>query len=313
MNKLGKIGLFISRKANGAVALAKHYSPELLLAAGLIAGVATVVMACKATRKEDAVREDHIKRLAEVRAEAEKRGEKPSGRVLVREYGKTVWNYVKLYGLSGALGALATAFILLSYGIMKKRNTALIAAYTALQGVFSKYRERVREAFGEEADMKFRYGLKDKKVMRQEEDENGNIVEKEGHVTEVDTDCVDSFIFDRNSGYYSCASDNYNENMIKTLFSYLDDDLVKGKVVLGNDVMDKFDVKRSSNGAINGWALGPGRKNMIDYRVTRIDADPKTRTFSYLIELFYDGVVWDLIGKNNNLHTNPAEPEAVYA
>lgn len=297
-NKLAKLGLFVVRKANKVVIVAKHYSPELLLAAGLIAGVATVVVACKATKHSDEVHEDHIQRLAEVRAEAEKRGEdRPSGRILLREYAKTVWNYVKLYGLSGALGALTTAFILLSYGIMKKRNTALIAAYTALQGVFERYRARVVDAFGEEADKKFRYGLKEKRVGQLAIDENGEETIRETTITDVDNDGVDSFVFDSSSPLFNTNSEFYNEQIIKSVFSKLDDDLVKGKEILCNDVRDMFKVKRNSNGCINGWVLGSGRKNMIEHRVTRLDIDPLKRTFSYLIELYPDGVVWDLVGK----------------
>ena len=53
---------------------------------------------------------------------------------------------------------------LLKYLKNKKRNLALVAAYTAVDKGFKDYRKNVVDRFGERVDKELRYGIKAKEV-----------------------------------------------------------------------------------------------------------------------------------------------------
>src|SRR5699024_10384803 len=50
------------------------------------------------------------------------------------------------------LGCVGAAAILYSHGIMRKREASLMAAYGVLERAYNAYRDRVREAFGEDVE-----------------------------------------------------------------------------------------------------------------------------------------------------------------
>lgn len=162
----------------------KAHAPEILLTIGLGSGIATVVTACKQTTKlseivdetndelaaaddalagdlkikegEEYTQEEHDKDVKIIRAHA-------AGRI------------ARNYAVPTALGITSIVCILASFRIMHKRNVALASAFNGVSAAFAKYRERVREELGDEADRSFRYGkkLKYRKIL----DEEGNVVD----------------------------------------------------------------------------------------------------------------------------------------
>lgn len=77
------------------------------------------------------------------------------------------------------LGGLSITAILTSNNILRKRNIALAAAYTALDKSFKEYRGRVIERFGKELDRELKYNIKAKEVEETVVSEDGSeVVEK---------------------------------------------------------------------------------------------------------------------------------------
>lgn len=167
--------------------LMKH-SPEILIAAGVIGVVASGVMACKATLKVHEVTEKAKTDMGVIH-EAGEKGVTPAGEEYSQEdvkrdttivYAQAGVKIVKMYAPAVILGALSLTAIIASNNILRKRNVALAAAYTAVDKGFKEYRGRVVERFGEAVDRELRYDIKAKEIEKQVIDENGNeTVEKE--------------------------------------------------------------------------------------------------------------------------------------
>lgn len=159
--------------------LRKH-SPEILMAVGVVGTVASTIMACKATTKVSDILEDSKiqvesvhKVLDDESISEETYSEEDSKKDLAIIYVQTGAKLVKLYAPAVTLGILSIVSMLASNNILRKRNVALAAAYTVVDGAFKEYRGRVVERFGKDIDRELRYNLTSKKVTRIIEDEDG--------------------------------------------------------------------------------------------------------------------------------------------
>ena len=93
-------------------------------------------------------------------------------------YTQTALKVAKVYAPAVILGGLSITAILTSKNILRKRNIALAAAYTAVDKSFKEYRGRVVERFGKELDKELRYNIKAKDVEETVTDEKGKDVKK---------------------------------------------------------------------------------------------------------------------------------------
>lgn len=145
----------------------KKHSPEILIVAGVIGTVASTVMACKATTKLGEIMDnakDDIEAVHEAVEHPEDLPQKYTAedgkKDLTIVYTQTALRVAKLYLPAVALGALSLTAIIKSHDILKKRNVALAAAYTAADKGFKEYRNRVVERFGNDIDKELRYNVK---------------------------------------------------------------------------------------------------------------------------------------------------------
>ena len=123
----------------------KKHSPEILIVAGVVGTVASAVMACKATLKVNDILEETKTQVEQVKTviadetiPEEKYSEEDSKKDLAIIYAQTGLKFVKLYGPAVILGALSITSILASNNILRKRNIALAAAYTAVDTSFKE-------------------------------------------------------------------------------------------------------------------------------------------------------------------------------
>ena len=163
----------ITRALNTTVLLAKKHSPEILVVGGVIGTVASAVMACKATTKLDEILEDtklRVDLVHDVREHPEnyENGdeftEEDAKKELTTAYVRAGLKVAQVYAPAVILGALSITSILTGHNILKRRNLALAAAYTAVDKGFKEYRGRVIERFGEEIDKQLTYNLKPEEV-----------------------------------------------------------------------------------------------------------------------------------------------------
>lgn len=152
-------------------------APEIMVVSGVVGGVVSAVLACKATTKaQDILNEakDQVDKVHEVLNDSEgyieEYTEQDSKKDLALIYVQTGIKLFKNYAPAIGLGAVSIAGILGGHNILRKRNIALAAAYTTIDQAFKDYRGNVIEHFGESVDKQMRYNLKAETITEKVED-----------------------------------------------------------------------------------------------------------------------------------------------
>ena len=303
----------IFKKAGNAmakvVAKGKKHSPEILVVAGVAGTVVSAVLACKATLKVGEVAEkakDDVERIhAATETGVTEVGEvytaEDSKKDLTIVYVKTGLNYAKLYAPAVILGALSITGILASNNILRKRNVALAAAYTAVDKGFKEYRGRVVERFGDKVDQELRYGIKAKKIEETEVDPETGKEKKVKRVVEVaDPNLKSDFAcyFDKTSRSYETNRD-FNMMFLRAQQNFANDVLrARGHLFL-NEVYDMLDLPRTTAGQIVGWVYDPEKPDCdgyVDFRILEIVKENEDGTYepAIIIDPNVDG---DILNK----------------
>ena len=304
----------------------KKHSPEIMIVAGVTGTVVSAVMACKATTKvHDILEESKTKvnqvhevlanddlRYEEVKQEdgalvrVEKYTEEDSKKDLAVIYLQTGIKFAKLYGPSIVLGAVSITSILASHNIMRKRNVALAAAYTAVDKSFKGYRSRVIERFGEELDKELRYNIKAKEIETAVTDENGE--EKVVKETVQVSDTTPTFYSD----YARCFDDGctgwtknaeMNLMFLRRQQDWANERLKARGYLFLNEVYESLGIPRTKAGQVVGWIYdtkNPNGDNYVDFGIYNIHIE-KNRDFvngyerSIWLDFNVDGNILDLI------------------
>ena len=268
--------------------LRKH-SPEILVVSGVVGTVVSTVMACKATTKVNFVLEETKKQIDIVHEGVEKgevQGYTESGEVgmipysaedgkkdLAIVYGQSALKFVKLYGPSVAVGTLSIASILTGHNMLRKRNLALAAAYTAVDTGFKQYRGRVIERFGEQMDKELKYDIKAKEIEETTVDKKGKEKTVKKTVEVADAAAIMgnpyTFCFDETcSGWVRDAE--ANKFFLLRQQDYANERLkAKGHMFL-NEVLDMLGIPRQRAGQAVGWVYdenNPIGDNYIDFGI----------------------------------------------
>ena len=293
---MGKFSL-VSRAASTLMFKVKKHSPEILLATGVVTGVAGTVVACKATLKASDILDKHRVRMDQIKEAAETCPEEYTDKDKKKDtamcYGKTVGEFAKLYWPAIALELISVGCVLTSYGIMKARNVALSAAYGELLKKYNDYRARVKEKYGDEEDHKICV------------DETKAVVEtdKDGKVTNVDTKDIlcspYAKFFDSSCPNWE-NSPEYNYTFLINVQNKFNERLrAKGHVFL-NEVYDVLGLPRTAAGAVVGWIYNGDGDNKIDFDLDNANSEATRRFVNglenvYLLDFNVDGVIYDKI------------------
>lgn len=241
----------------------KKHSPEILVTVGVVGTVASVVMACKATLKVNEIVDEAKEQIDDIHDGVEKQKHTADGELYTQEianrdltivYAQTGWKFVKLYGPAVALGATSLICMLASNNILRKRNAALAAAFTAVDTSFKEYRGRVIERFGKDLDRELRYNIKAKEIEETVVDEDGNetTVTKTVSVVDPNAYSIYSVVFcEGNLGW--TRSPELNKVFLIKQQNYANDKLkAKGFLTL-NEVYDMLGYRPTAYGQIAGW------------------------------------------------------------
>lgn len=302
-----KVNEVLKTQFNKTEMYVRKYSPEILTGAGVVGVVATTVIACKATLKVNDILDEYkttIENIEKVKTmdnvDYTEEDEKKDRFTLTVQTGVKL---VKLYLPAASLGLISISCLVQSNRILKKRNAALSAAYMTLDKSFKKYRENVKERFGEEVDKEMRYSIKTKKIT--EVDENGNEVEKE--IKTIDPDDPSNYsdyarFFDEASPYWS-KDPEYNLVFLKAQQQYANDILVaRGRIFL-NEVYDMLGIPKTKAGQVVGWVYDPKHPvgdNYVDFGIYDLDKE-RVRRFvngderNILLDFNVDGNIWELM------------------
>ena len=286
----------------------KKHSPEILMVAGI---------ACRATLKavevfnEKDANTDIVHRCLEEKTD--KYSEEDAKRDLTVVYAQTGVKLVKLYAPSIILGGVSIASIVMGQRILKKRNIALAAAYTAVDKGFKRYRANVIDRFGEKVDKELRYDIKAKKVENKVVDKNG----KEKTVTEtqytIEGNPLENIseyarFFDEATSTEHHKDAEYNLMFLRRQQDYANEVLkAKGHLFL-NDVYEMLGIPKTKAGQIVGWIYdekNPNGDNYVDFGIYRLSgyepSDERKRAFingyerNILLDFNVDGPIYELI------------------
>lgn len=288
----------------------KKHSPEILAVAGTVGVVASTVMACKATTKLHDVLEDSKNQVNQVHEvlenksiPAEKYSEEDGKKDIAVIYTQTTLKVIKLYAPAVILGALSLTSILTSNKILRKRNVALAAAYTAVDKGFKEYRANVIERFGKDLDRELRFNVKAKEIEETVVNDNGEeeTVKKVVNEATIGKSEYARFYDDGCKGWEK--DPEYNLMFLRHVQDYLNDLLrTRGHVFL-NEAYDQLGIPRTKAGAIVGWVYNeknPVGDNYIDFGIYD-PKDEKARDFVngyervILLDFNVDGPILDLI------------------
>ena len=290
----------------------KKHSPEILMVAGAVGVVTSTVMACKATLKVDEIMEethDNVDKIHEatetgVTCAGKSYSQEDSKMDLTIVYVQTGAKLAKLYAPAVAVGALSLTAMISSHVILKKRNIALAAAYTALDKGFKEYRGRVIERFGKELDHELRYNLKAVEVEEKVVKEDGTEETVTTTVNAVDPTTLSDYTFIYDDGCDGWTKDpELNKFFLKSQERYANERLQKKGHLFLNEVLDMLGLPRTSTGQVVGWIYDekhPNGDNFVDFGLLDV-ANERTRDFlngyerSVLLNFNVDGPIMDLI------------------
>lgn len=295
----------------------KKHSPEILMVAGIVGTVTAAVTACRATLKV----KDIMSEKEELQNDIHKCLENPDvdyteedgKKDLTTVYAQTGVKLIKLYAPSVILGGASIASIVMGQKILKKRNIALAAAYTAVDKGFKKYRANVVERFGEKVDKELRYNIKAKEVEKKITDKNG----KEKTVKEIQYDIEGNPLeniseyarfFDEATSTEHHKDAEYNLMFLRRQQDYANEVLkAKGHLFL-NDVYEMLGIPKTKAGQVVGWIYdekNPNGDNYVDFGIYRLSgyepSDERKRAFvngyerNILLDFNVDGPIYELI------------------
>lgn len=297
----------------------KFRSPELLIGAGVVGLVGAAVVAIRrGVRWHNAAKGNLLLDLETIKkAEA---SPEYSREDKVRDYataiGRGVWSFTQIYGPSVAVGAASVVSILAGTGILRGRLAAVTSAAATAQAALDRYRQRVREKLGDDADAEFALGVRAKKLKIKDEDGNKS------------TELV---YFQAGDGEWMAASPyariwdetalEWSRNRevqyltLRSLENHFNRELDARGIVFLNDVYKSLGLPLSKEGALVGWIKDYSKPKMARraQELGRVPGDgcisfgvfenetPSARAFlsgeddAVVLDFNVDGVIYDLI------------------
>lgn len=299
----------------------KKYSPEILVAAGVVGTIASAVMACKATLKVNDILAESKEKIETIHECAADTSLVESGRYTQEDakkdltivYAQTGLKFAKLYAPAVILGALSITSILASNNILRKRNVALSAAYAALDKGFKDYRSRVVERFGEEVDRQLKYNLKTEKIEEKVVDPETGKEKKVKKTVEV---CNGSEFASPYARFYDDGCKGWEKNSeLNLLFlraeqNYANDRLKARGYLFLNEVYERLGIPTTRMGQVVGWIYDPKNPdhkgdNYVDFGIYNMHRE-KVRDFVngyeevILLDFNVDGDILDKIEGHQN-------------
>ena len=178
---------------------------------------------------------------------------------------------VKAYIPSVLIGGLTTAAFVGAHCILNKRYLTLGSAFIGVSSAFNKYRENVKEKYGEDADRQFRFNVKD---VKQPEDGSTSKKKKQTEKT----------IEPQHSAYTRCfckGSPGWTDDAEDRLFylskmqRFANDKLNYNKTVTLNEVYEMLGLPKTPQGQLVGWSKKIDKNAKIDFGVYDISDESK--------------------------------------
>ena len=255
----------------------KKHSPEILVAAGIGTGVVAAIIACKQTIKANDIvavaRENlqHIENAKELAANNEVEYTEENEQEDRKTIGVQVAvGMVKTYALPVGLGILSITCILAGHHILKKRNVALAAAYSALSTDFMNYRKRVVNKYGKDVDFMLKNGLEKQIVANQVIDpETGEVKETKEEVLTYEGDKLSQYarVFDEVGSTQWTPSADHNRAFLLMEQNYFNERIRTRGYIFLNEVYERLGFRPTKAGSVVGWVYQNADYEGIDFGI----------------------------------------------
>lgn len=255
----------------------KKHSPEILVVTGIGTGIVAAIIACKQTIKaNDIIAEarknlQSIENVKELAANNEVEYTKEDEQADRETIGKQVTvGMVKTYALPVGLGILSITCILAGHHILKKRNVALAAAYSALSTDFMNYRKRVVDKYGKDVDFMLKNGLEKQIVANQVVDpETGEVKETKEEVLTYDGDKLSQYarIFDEVGSTQWTPSADHNRAFLLMEQNYFNERIRTRGYIFLNEVYERLGFRPTKAGSVVGWVYQNADYEGIDFGI----------------------------------------------
>lgn len=163
--------------------VSKH-SPEILVIGGVCSMLVGTGLAVKASLDVKDVLSDAADEINLIHDDEDILDNPDDRKIVAKDKAKVYCHYgvklVRMYAPSAIFLIGGTTAVFSGHNILKNRNAALASAYATLDSAYSSYRQRVKDAVGDEKEQRIAYSLTDEKV----KDDNG----KKKTVTYADTE-----------------------------------------------------------------------------------------------------------------------------
>lgn len=320
MNRLTLMKNAVTSKVGRQILLGRKYSPQILFAAGTVAVITGTVLACRSTLKVQNVLDNYENQKQDL-------AEKTAGDFLDssissdRLYGdaknslnklkvETGLEIAKLYALPVVTIGLGIGALTGSHVILSKRNSALTAAYVALDNGYKRYRELVVKDHGEEADRRYAAGV-DKKLVEEK------LADGTTKTTSVDTidgqqgrfgGSMYARVFDEFSPRFS-REPGMNSMFLSTTQHWANDKLRAQGYLFLNDVYKMLGLEPSEAGQIVGWVYKPHEEDQqvgdeyISFSLFAVNDDETSEMFlegrisRVVLDFNVAGPVYHLLGR----------------
>ena len=259
--------------ARTKVTLIQH-SPKILMGLGLAAGTGALVTAIRGTLKAQPVIEETKTDISDIHCEIERAEENNEDTTALKKqltstYLHAAGDMLKIYASTIILAGASAACVLTSHNIMLSRNIALATAFASVEEEYKKYRERVADRIGTEAEQ----AIYRDEIVREEE--VSYVDEKTGEVKTEKVKKYDyqlpahaGFFDNTNPNYVKDPANNYNLMFIQIQEQFCNDKLRVQGFLFENDARELLGLKKTEVGQRCGWVYDPnGPTHQISFGI----------------------------------------------
>lgn len=246
----------------------KKSSSTILTCLGAIGVVATAVMTAKAT--PEAVRR--------IRADSQKHHDKNPDAYTTWEAVQSAW---VCYVPSALLGISTIACIVGANALNKRQQAAIVSAYTLVDSTYRQYRGKVKDFFGDEADLKIMDSIRKEPC-------------EDVCISTYGLACSSSLDFDKDGPkdirlFYDSFSKRYFESTVDKVLQ-AEYHLNRNFTFLGyiglNDFYEFLGLEQTDFGSELGWSVASGEIYWIDFDHSKTIMDDGTEC--YIIDMVFE-------------------------
>lgn len=282
--------------------VARAHSPKVLFYSGLVLMGATVVTSAKATLKLEGTLDDikhdrdDLKSVVSRHPDryTEREVNKLNSYITIRGAARVV----KLYLPAVSLGVAAVACLTSSHNQLTRRNAGLSAALAATERALDSYRQRVREAYGDDRELELYRGEKTEMVPVL--DDEGRETKSKKKVKTGGGYSPYARVWGRDTSNEWDPQPEYNLAKLRSVQQYCTLKLnSKGHLFL-NEVYDELGLDRTSAGAVVGWLSEKygGQDGFVDFGVLEPGESVRFLDFvtgredHIMLDFNVDGEIW---------------------